>query len=78
MRKVFAVYKNSKLQEEDIWHVHRKYDSMEKAKQALGDLIKKPRKERVWRYTILPVTEPNIRTIKIKKEYVQDLLSIAR
>lgn len=75
--KPFTIYKNSKLQKEDIWHVHARYKSMATAKQALRDLTKKPKDKRVWRYTILPTLSPE-RIIQIKPEHNKEILKTAR
>ena len=75
--KKFTIYKHSKLRANNLWEVHRRYDTMKQATQALTDLIKTPKKNRVYVYTILPSLGDSM-AVKINDEYVEQLLKTAR
>ena len=73
--KPYAIYKhNTRIDEKELWHLHRKYDDISKAKQAYADLIRKPRKLRVWVYVLLPTIHHSARAILLK----EDILKAAR
>ena len=72
--KAFAIYKhNQHTGDKTLWHVHRRYPTMEQANQAYKDLIKRPKKTRVWVYVVLPSLSES-KTIILKEE----ILNIAR
>ena len=79
-KRKFGIYKNNdRLHPKgDIWTLHRAYPTMEQALQALTDITRKPRRQRVDRYTILPVLDPHKRDILIKEDYIEKILKASR
>ena len=72
--KQFTIYKhNQHAGDKTLWVVHRRYPTMAQANQAYIDLIKKPKKHRVWVYVVLPTLSMS-KTIILKEE----ILTIAR
>ena len=55
MKKPYAIFRYNQYQDrEGLWERYRKYETMDAAVQALIDLTRKPKKDRIFLYTIFP------------------------
>ena len=82
MKKKYAIYKHNQYHSSDDkrgwWELHRKYENMDSAMDALRDLTRRPKKQRIYVYTILPVLDHHKRYVLLKEEYIDELLNKAR
>ena len=76
--KIFAIYRQPVKVESNKWSLHGKYETMSAATQAYLDLLKRPKKERYYRYVLYPLLDPKARHIMIKPEHNEAFLRMSR
>jgi hypothetical protein len=77
--KPFGIYRCHQYRnpEDGIWERIKWFNKPEDALQCIKDLTKRPKSERVWTYTVLPVNSFE-RYIQIDEEHREQLLKAAR
>jgi len=77
--KPFGIYRYNmhKPVKDGIWERIKWFSKPEDALRCIKDLTKRPKSERVWTYTILPVNSFE-RYIEIGEEHREKLLKAAR
>ena len=78
-KKLFGVYYQDVMGDDDIWYLHRSFHTMESALDCLKDKTRLSfPKYRQEMFVILPMSLGNERVIKVAEEFVKPLMNASK
>ena len=79
MDKQFAIYKcNWRLPEHEVWVLHKKYSTAKQCRDSFKDLIRRPKKKRVYVYLPCPTFSKEHKILKFSKEQSEQMFNAAK